>query len=119
MRMRPCVELAATVMARLCSSVMPSSVRLLARVPGSSTRMIKLSPSGVDVVASRILNGRPAILTSQSPSWGLRRSAISIPPSALSRDINMRFMSLLIDRISRISPSTRKRITASAALGSM
>jgi len=35
--------------------------------------MIKLSPSGVDVVASRILNGRPAILTSQAPSWGLRR----------------------------------------------
>ena len=80
---------------------------------------MRLSPSGVDVVASLIFIFTPSTVVSTLPSWGFFCSAISRCPIAFNLVKSIAPVLFFRLRISTISPLIRKRTTVLSFLGSI
>ncbi len=115
----PLLRRASSIRSCSCRGFMPRSIRLAALAPGSTTRTTRLSPKSVEVVARRSMYSRCSTTILKDPSWGRRRSLMSMPDSALKRDTTMAPVMGLSLKKSRRSPSTRKRTVTEVSFGSI
>ena len=106
--------------ARACSTMTrsrssrPTSARVLGfSISLRSSRMTTVSPYMVGMDETRVSAWRRSSLMRPRPSWGLRRSEMSIPERILIREIRGPWIGLGTTVTSRSSPSMRNQTRTS------